>query len=233
LAVDKAILDPLSKLLFPEDDKGNLAGGFLGKIGGLLGVGGNKEGSVEGKAGELLPTAMTELRDAVLGSISATDGSSAAQAVGSAATKVAGIITQTTGITQSTALGANTINLGILTTAMVANTAAVAAGAASEGAGIVGSLLAAGGGGGGGFHRGTDFIVGGRGGMDNNRVSMNLSKGERVRVTPTKDVGKTERPITMVFNLPNVSDSDGFRKSIPQIANTTNKTLNRASVRNG
>lgn len=51
-------------------------------------------------------------------------------------------------------------------------------------------------------HRGADFIVGGRGGVDQNFVPLRVSRGERVTVTPTSEVNNTQSiSPTIVINV--------------------------------
>ena len=88
---------------------------------------------------------------------------------------------------------------------------------------LIGSFL-------GGFNNGADFTMGGRGGVDNNLVSMRLSRGERVQVTPS---GQQPRSSSVVNNF-NIATPDpaSFKRSQGQILARTNRAANTASSRN-
>lgn len=88
-----------------------------------------------------------------------------------------------------------------------------------------GSLL-----GGFGFADGGSFTVGGRGGHDANPVMMNLTKGEKVTVTPAG--GNNDGGMTVVFNI-QTQDADSFRQSKTQVLNQFAQALQNARARNG
>lgn len=66
----------------------------------------------------------------------------------------------------------------------------------------------------GSFATGADFMVGGAGGLDRNRVSMNLTRGERVQVTPAGQ-SAAGSPIYVTIQTPDV---ESFRASRGQVA---------------
>lgn len=88
----------------------------------------------------------------------------------------------------------------------------------------------------GGYANGGDFTVGGRGGTDNNILSVNgqpvakVSRGENVAVTP-QGGSNSGRPIVINMNI-QTPDADSFQRSQGQIQARMQQALSRASQRN-
>ena len=76
-----------------------------------------------------------------------------------------------------------------------------------------------------GHNEGTDFMVGGAGGVDKNVVAFRASRGERVQVTPAGQSADRVPPnINFYISTPDV---DGFRRSEAQIAARAQRMLGR------
>ena len=128
-----------------------------------------------------------------------------------------------------------------------------AQGVSDQIAGIFGSIFGGGGGGGGGagfgnifgsivsgigglfgFANGGSFDIGGRGGVDNNVMSINgkpiarVSRGETVDISPNGGGG---RPIQVIMNI-QTPDADSFQRSQDQILARVQAQLSRAGRRN-
>jgi len=73
------------------------------------------------------------------------------------------------------------------------------------------------------YNEGADFMVGGRGGVDQNVVAFRASRGERVQVTPAGEDSKS-RGNTVIFNI-STPDVEGFRRSESQMAARAQRML--------
>jgi tape measure domain-containing protein len=76
-----------------------------------------------------------------------------------------------------------------------------------------------------GFNEGTDFTVGGTGGVDKNVVAFRASRGERVQVTPAGQ-SRNNGGNQVVFNI-QTPDVESFRRSESQMAARAQRMLAR------
>ncbi len=91
--------------------------------------------------------------------------------------------------------------------------------------GLLGGFMGVGGAGLPAYNEGADFVVGGRGGVDQNVVAFKASRGERVTVTPAgKDGGSGQMTNNFYITTPDVQ---GFRQSEAQIAARMQRALGR------
>lgn len=91
--------------------------------------------------------------------------------------------------------------------------------------GLLGGFMGVGGAGLPAYNEGADFVVGGRGGVDQNVVAFKASRGERVTVTPAGKDGSNGQ-VTNNFYI-TTPDVQGFRQSEAQIAARMQRALGR------
>lgn len=91
--------------------------------------------------------------------------------------------------------------------------------------GLLGGFMGVGGAGLPAYNEGADFVVGGRGGVDQNVVAFKASRGERVTVTPVGKDGSNGQ-VTNNFYI-TTPDVQGFRQSEAQIAARMQRALGR------
>ena len=113
-------------------------------------------------------------------------------------------------------------SLAALVGGSVAGAATGGGRAATAGTSILGGI--------GGFTHGGQFTVGGVGGVDKNLVKLNLSRGEKVTVTPAG--ASNDKQLVINFNFPPGTNVKEFGDSQNQIAAMVANTVAAASASN-